>query len=274
VATQDYKNWVAAGRPFKLAQPIADYRETLLAAGWPGSKLGTIGDEEHLQAEVPQDHCPFSHTGWPIPNEYPYVLALDVTHDPDHGLNVGPLADYWIQQAKAGKTPWVKYINWEGLQWDVRRNWVPVTIGGHFDHAHLSVRTDWTHKDIGSFAVIGKGLTVTSTQTGRDVWAETINAVSENYAEPAGEFLKWALTGARTGERIEADVKALSDAVAALPGGGVGEATPQAIADALAANQGFIDALAAAIVGKTTEITLDERVRDIKALLTALGQGA
>lgn len=271
MATQAFKDWVKDGRPFKLAQPIEDYRKALVAYGWPSSELGTIGDEDHLQAEVPQDHCPFSFTGWPLPNEYPYVHALDVMHKPANGQDVAPLAAYWIDEAKAGRTPWVKYINWRGQQYDVRHNWEARPIGGHFDHAHISYRTDWTHKGIGDWNPTKGSTPVTTSATGRDVWAETIDAQSEDYRQPAAEFLKWTVTNNRILVRLETAVEALQTAVDALSGGAGSPVNPQELADALAGSEAFVDALAAAIVAKSTPRTIAERLANVKELLTALG---
>lgn len=267
MSTQDYKNWVAAGRPFALAHPVADYRDQLWAAGWGRTDVGTLGNEDHLQAELPQDHCPFSHTGWPEANEYPFVCALDAMHHPDRGLDVGPLVTHWLFEALHGRTPWVKYINWQGKQYDVRRNWEPRPISGHYDHAHVSFRTDWTHKGIGDFVVVKKGSTMSTSATGRDVWAEVIDAQSEEYKQPASEFLKWEITNARALERLEAAVKALSEAAGPrsdVPGSPV---DPRVLADALATNGTFIDRLATAIAFKLPEpATLDQVVQLLKDL--------
>lgn len=267
MATQAFKDWAAAGRPFKLAQPVDEYRHELLLAGWPKSLLGTIGDEAHLQAEHPEDHCPFSVTGWPQPNEYPYVCALDVGAAFINGLDVDQLVTYWLAEARAGHTPWIKYINWQGYQYDVRRSWVRTAIGGHYDHAHISFRTDWTLNGIGEFAVIPKGPITVTTQTGRDVWNEPITSDAEHFAGPAREWLKYIHTASATADRIEALVKALSDSLqprSDVPGSDV---TAAAIADALAASGGFIDQVAAAIVVKLGPIaTLDQVVELLKDL--------
>lgn len=274
MATQAFRDWVAAGRPFHLATPIAEYRAALLAAGWGVFDVGTLGDEAHLTAETPEDHTPFSVTGYPQHSEYPYIHALDAMHHPERGLDVGPLVDYWLSEARAGRTPWVKYINWEGLQWDVRRSWVPRTVGGHFDHAHLSIRSDWTHQSIGGWTVVKKGTPVTTTQTGRDVWGHTIESPSLGQTMSAADWIKYCFSADQTGARVEVAVNGLSATVADLAHAVGTPVNPGELADALAASDTFIDRLATAIVAKTTADTLEVRVANARELLRALGQSA
>lgn len=247
MTTQDYVNWVADGRPWKLATPIAEYFAAFKAAGWPAGSLGTIGDTAHLQASHPQDHCPFSATGWPNPNEYPYVCAFDAGHDPANGRDMGQVVSRWLSQARAGSTPWVKYIVWQGHIYDVRNGWSPQPADNHFDHAHVSIRTDWTHRSIGTFDPVGKVAPVSTSTVGQQVWAEQISSPSLDFSGPASEWLKYVLSGARSAGAAEEGVKALQEAVAALPTGVQASVDPQALADALAANEGFISVLATTI---------------------------
>lgn len=156
MTTQAYVNWVADGRPFKLATPITEYRDAFKAAGWPITSLGTLGDTAHLQADHPQDHCPFSATGWPMANEYPYVCAFDAGHFPGTAHDMAPVVAHWLTDARAGKTPWVKYIVWQGHIYDSRAGWSPQPASDHYDHAHMSIRTDWTHRSIGTYSPVGK----------------------------------------------------------------------------------------------------------------------
>lgn len=157
MATQAYYNWVSAGKPWHKATPVAQYQAAFLAAGWPVTSLGTLGDTAHLTADRPQDHTPFSVTGWPGVNPYPYVLAFDAGHLPAQGFDMGPVVARWLQDARDGKTPWVKYIVWRGQLYDVRRDWEPSGASGHYDHAHVSFRTDWYTKTIGGYTVVTTG---------------------------------------------------------------------------------------------------------------------
>ncbi len=65
MATQAYANWVRAGRPWKVAAPIKAMGDRLRGYGYTVYYLGS-DDASHLQASRPQDHCPFSVTGWPV----------------------------------------------------------------------------------------------------------------------------------------------------------------------------------------------------------------
>jgi hypothetical protein len=157
MATQAYYDWVRAGKPWHKSVPVAEYQRAFLAAGWPALSLGTLGDEAHLTADRPQDHTPFSVTGWPGASPYPYVLAFDAGHAPSQGFDMGPVVARWLADARDGKTPWVKYIVWRGQLYDVRRDWAPSGASGHYDHAHVSFRTDWYGKSIGGYPVVNAG---------------------------------------------------------------------------------------------------------------------
>lgn len=157
MATQAYYDWLHAGSPWALCTPASDYLSAFRRAGWPAESLGTIGDKAHLTADRPQDHTPFSVTGWPAGNPYPYVLAFDAGHDPANGRDMNPVVAHWLSDARAGKTPWVKYIVWRGQLYDVRNKWSPVSADNHYDHAHVSFRTDWYNKSIGGYPVVQTG---------------------------------------------------------------------------------------------------------------------
>lgn len=267
MATQAYYDWVSAGRPWRKATPVVEYQAAFIRAGWPLTSLGTLGDAAHLTADRPQDHTPFSVTGWPDPNPYPYVLAFDAGHLPDQGFDMAPVAARWLQDAGDGKTPWVKYIVWRGQIFDVRRDWAPAGASGHYDHAHVSFRTDWYDKTTAPYAVVGKATPVSSTQTGRDVWSETIDSQSDHYTQPAREFLKWCYTNHLSLDRVEASLHDLSALVAAVPGGGQASIDPQGLADALAANEAFVNVISSTIAARLGMIpTAGEIARAISEL--------
>lgn len=157
MTTQAYYDWVQKGSVWKAAEPVVEYHDAFIHAGWPAVSLGTIGDKAHLTADRPQDHTPFSVTGWPGGNPSPYVLAFDAGHDPAAGRDMAPIVARWLSDARAGRTPWVKYIVWRGQLFDVRNGWSPVAADDHFDHAHVSMRTDWYNKSIGGYPVVQTG---------------------------------------------------------------------------------------------------------------------
>lgn len=241
---------------------MAQYKEALHLAGWEKAWLGTIGDETHLTAEIPQDHTPFSATGWPDAHPYPTVLALDVMHHPQAGCDVGPLVDYWVAEARAGETPWVKYIIWRAQRFDVRDGWKPVEAKGHFDHAHVSFRTDYFNVSIGDWSVAKKGHPVTTSQTGKDCWEYTIESESLDYEGPAREWLKYTVQTDRKVDTLIAQIATLSSAVESILHRTASPIDPQALVDALAANPILIDALASRVVDQIGRIPTTEEVAE------------
>lgn len=268
MATQVYTNWVKAGRPFKLATPVAQYRTAFLAAGWPVGSIGTLGDEAHLQAATPEDHTPFSVTGWPQANPYPYVHAIDVSHDVSRETILDSLVARWVSDARAGRTPWVKYIIYKGRSWSVRSNWEQRPADNHYDHAHVSMRTDYTMASIGAWNPLSTG--------GQDdmLKDEVIPLPAKEFPELLGQdhevastVLAW--TGARV-RRQEVEMSTLKGVVQSIytavnrpPVIDAGE-----LAQALAAQQGFIDALATAVASRLTPApTADEVAHETVSLL-------
>jgi len=142
MATTAYHEWVAAGRQFRLATPIAEMKA--LARKYEIGFLGDIGSDnvDHLQASFPEDHCPFSQTAWPVPLPGYVVCALDLTHEKG-------MAEALLQDAKDGRAPWVKYLNFGLQQYHIKREWEPVPNPD--DHLHISIRSDWIDRSIGDY---------------------------------------------------------------------------------------------------------------------------
>lgn len=145
--------WESQGRPWRLATPLVDMVAKLKAA-YPRLVYGTLGDDAHLNAVPPEDHTPFSATGYPNTSPYPVVHALDVMHHPESGVDAGVLFAYWLGEAKAGRMPWLKYLIWQARIYDVRYGWKPQTSSGHFDHVHLSSRTDAENTHLGDWSPV------------------------------------------------------------------------------------------------------------------------
>lgn len=162
MAIAAYYAWNSAGRPLEPARPVRDIVERLKVAfpkGAAASLFSWYADEAHYQADHPQDHTPYSQTPWPVtPNPYPVVFATDVMHRPDLGVDCFKLFDYWIVEARAGRMPWCKYLIWEGWIYDVRAGWAPRGASDHFDHIHISTRTDHQNTTLGAWPLVpGKG---------------------------------------------------------------------------------------------------------------------
>lgn len=160
MATQAYYAWDRAGRPWEVAAPIKAVGGRLQAHGYTVYYIGS-DDRAHLQADVPEDHCPFSVTGWPGKHPYPYVLAMDIM-PPEPGARSKidglplPSLQQISAQMRADKIAghpgmaWLKYMNWEpdrnngGACW--HDSWQPDYArwaSGDRGHTHMSGRTDY-----------------------------------------------------------------------------------------------------------------------------------
>lgn len=273
MATAAYLSWIDSGGQFELATPIAQYKAQLLAHGFDRGQVGTIGDPDHLQADRPQDHTPFSVTGWPLPSKYPYVHALDILGTSSKGLHWKDVVWHWIREARARKTPWVKYIVIDGSRYDVRNDWNPVAATGHHDHGHVSIRTDWTHHSIGGWNVVpGKGPDMITAQVDGDNTVWSTNGVRRRH-HPDGRtpfLLRDAGVphiivasndelGYLAGPPDTPDVPAVVD--------------PLALAQALAAQPAFVDALATAVAAKLGMVPTAGEIARAVGGLTWHGRG-
>lgn len=119
--TMTYEDWVADGKPVSFARPIARVRDRLRAHGYT---VYDLGNQAHLTHDPPEDHTPFSATGWPVASRYPYVHAIDIMPPAAGALSkidhmpLPTLAELGAQlhddraAGHAGAT-WIKYMNWE-----------------------------------------------------------------------------------------------------------------------------------------------------------------
>ncbi len=156
MATSAYYAWVRDGRPFTLIRPCQSLRNILARHGYV---VYGVGNDDHLMADTPEDHTPFSATGWPGKAKYGFGYALDIM-PPARGakskVNGKPLPSLQqlgaqlVKDRKAGHAPigWLKYINWEpdgdneGRCW--HDSWQPNfarTNSSDRGHIHLSART-------------------------------------------------------------------------------------------------------------------------------------
>lgn len=168
LATAAYGRWDRDGRPITPSLTIREMVGKMkLAYPRATGTFSWYADEAHYQATYPQDHTPFAVTGWPLPNPYPYVFATDIMHRPDLGVDCNVLFKSWLAEAKAGRTPWRKYIIWQAKLYDVRNNWQSQGNSGHFDHIHLSDRTDWVNRSIGNWDPTGDTMPLTPEDAAR-----------------------------------------------------------------------------------------------------------
>jgi len=185
-----------------MAQPLLDLRASLGLLGYTGPATG-YPNLAHLQAQPPEDHCPFSHTPWPGAQPYPYCLALDVMPDPHVDWKAVGLALFTGKMDGDPQLGWLKYLNWtdhDGNVW--HDSWMPTHARSRSTdtgHVHASCRTDfvtsslmkgWT-LDMPSAQDIANALLATTLTTGG---VHDANDVPDGYSQPVAEYLKWLPT--------------------------------------------------------------------------------
>lgn len=92
-------------------QPLEALRDLLR---WAGYTVYDIGNDEHLDHQPPEDHTPYSATGWPSAARFGVLYAIDVMPPaPNSGLpSLQVLGAKLRADRIAGLIPWLKYMNW------------------------------------------------------------------------------------------------------------------------------------------------------------------
>jgi hypothetical protein len=158
MASQAYRDWVKDGKPVKYGRAIDAVGDGLRAHGYT---VYAIGNEAHLTHEPPEDHTPFSATGWPGKSPYPYVLAIDIM-PPAAGqrskITGKPLPSLQRLSAQLIKdkdarhpgAAFLKYMNAEPEKDNggpcYHHSWTPTYArrpSSDRGHIHLSSRTDY-----------------------------------------------------------------------------------------------------------------------------------
>lgn len=148
VASRTYTSWVAAGRPVSgLARPAARLRDRLRKYGYT---VYDIGNQDHLTHVPPEDHTPYSATGWPVNPPLWWMTAIDVMPpSASSGLpTLAKLAKQIHDDRSAGYTgaAWIKYMNWEPGDGSCNHcSWQPShaqTTSTDRGHIHISARGD------------------------------------------------------------------------------------------------------------------------------------
>lgn len=145
MASTAYYNWVKKGKPYKLAQPVKDVQLNIRSHGFT---VYDYPNDAHLTARVPEDHTPFSATGWPKTSAFGIAHAIDIM---PRGKSMNELARMARQiiadkDAKLPGTEWIKYLNWtdeNGQCFHV--SWQPnksVRSSSDRNHIHVSGRSD------------------------------------------------------------------------------------------------------------------------------------
>ncbi|MEV6932613.1 hypothetical protein AB0M46_50110 [Dactylosporangium sp. NPDC051485] len=146
MASPQHRSWLNRGGQWRLCTPGLLLRDTLRAAGYTVYELG---NDAHLDHQPPEDHTPFSATGWPGTSPYGVVMAIDIMPPPPgRGLpSLQWLGAQLHSDKAAGRFPPIKYMNWGPVDDNhaVHCAWQPGhTQTGTTDtgHIHISFRTD------------------------------------------------------------------------------------------------------------------------------------
>jgi hypothetical protein len=148
LATSAYYTWLQAGRPWKEAAPVKALADTLRGHGYT---VYALGDDSHLTADQPEDHAPFSGSGWPNASPRWWVHALDIMPPTVAGLpSLAQLGAQIYADRQSGSASWLKYMNWEPSgpngpcfhdEWQPGHTRTDSTDRGHI---HISIRSDYT----------------------------------------------------------------------------------------------------------------------------------
>jgi hypothetical protein len=233
---------------WRVAVSLLELRDQVNAA-WPKRAKGadgTIGDTAHSARS--SDHNP---------NSAGVVCALDITHDPSNGVDIG-----WLSDAlAASRDPRIKYLIANGLILDSRPGnnpWTWTPFSGpdpHVGHLHISVLT--SRCDVRGPWAIGD---TTEDDMDQETSITQASDVSIGAAKGGSIIrpLRWWLSAAYAHIiGLEAPVKKIGDALA----------VQGAQITALTASQA---ALAAAQVLQTTAQTA--LLTQIRELVTALAR--
>jgi hypothetical protein len=144
MASTAYYQWVDAGKPYKQSKPTEHAWNVVRGHGYT---VYHYPNDDHLKAVPPEDHTPFSATGWPITSKRWVSHAIDIM--PGGGPVALPALARQIiadKDAEVPGTKWIKYINWTDengncwqTSWRPNKQTVKSTDKGHI---HLSGRSD------------------------------------------------------------------------------------------------------------------------------------
>ena len=226
MATQAYNSWVAAGRPFRRPPWLSELKALAAQHGVPF--LGDLGNDAHLKSSNPQDHTPFSATEWPVQIGEYVINAID--------LGDGPWSDRILADARAGRQPWLKYMNFRGRQYSRKTSPAWVARTNSDSHLHLSGMSDHTWAGLDGYnpfvaTPLEDDMALTDTDVMK-IW--TWDLVDGPGVGQAYQLLN----------RVVADVAAIKEAQTAPAAVSVDAA---AVAAALAENGDFLAAVAKAV---------------------------
>ena len=142
----NYQQWLNDGQPWKPALPVASFAATIRGHGYT---VYILGNKQHLTANPPEDHTPYSHTPWPGKQPYPYVLAEDIMPGGEWSIEKLGAQIFADKQAGHPGLAGLKYMNWTDASGDCwHDSWLPDhhrSSSSDTGHIHLSWRTDYVN---------------------------------------------------------------------------------------------------------------------------------
>lgn len=156
MASQAYYDWIAAGSPYVRARPTLELRDLLRSYGYT---VYDYPNAAHLTADRPEDHTPFSATGWPVTSKRWVGHAIDIMPPTTTAIAKGAIELPYLarrviaaKDAKVHGTEWIKYLNWTDesgvcrhVSWQPDKSIVSSTDKGHI---HISGRSDMDTSDV------------------------------------------------------------------------------------------------------------------------------
>lgn len=148
MVSQGYRDWLNAGKPYTLIRPARALQNIVRVYG---ITVWDYPNTEHQKADRPEDHTPYSVTGWPGGNRRWNARGLDIMPRSGSAAHVrenANIARQLIRDRDAGVpgAMWIKYLNWTdeaGVcrqeRWSDRRSTVSSSDRGHI---HISGRSD------------------------------------------------------------------------------------------------------------------------------------
>lgn len=146
MTSPQHARWIRSGMQWQLAHPLVALRDRLRGYGYT---VYDIGNTSHLDHIPPEDHTPYSETGWPGTTPYGWVTAIDIM-PPGGGLpSLQQLGAQMVADRQAGVpgVAWLKYINWGPVNNShaVQDRWTPghkTISSSDTGHIHASGRSD------------------------------------------------------------------------------------------------------------------------------------
>lgn len=159
---------------WRLANSLIQLRNEVNIAYPNRSKAsdGTIGDASHS-----------SRTSQHNPNPAGVVTAMDITHDPSHGLDAGVLANKLINDPRTWYVIWNRKI-WEAGRWTNYTGSSP-----HDKHVHISTKqTPGSYDNDAKWGIIQADM---ATNQQIDEWISTQHYIAFGKPASAAIFNDW-----------------------------------------------------------------------------------